>query len=94
MELSHIYTMMHCMCVGVHWPKYVCLSSFVYQYSRHLFLIHWVGPLAKVGLSAKFCALVFKASLVYDLEGVDLLADVPIAIIDHRMSVQGGRSAR
>ena len=51
---------------GVHLPKYVCLPSFVYQYSRHLCSING-GPSAKVGSSAKLGVLVFKASLLYYL---------------------------
>ena len=102
---------------GVHWPKKVCLPSFVYWYSRHLcsgtiggsisqsrficqvlctgiqgicallpggfigqcrFICQVLctgiqgisallpgGPLAKVGSSAKFCVLVFKASVLW-----------------------------
>ena len=104
---------------GVHLPKYVHLSSFVYWYSSHLCSINWGvhwpkkvcpdkyehtsklllnnfqcnclqeinsclgSPLAKIGLfanfgvllpgrpsakvclSAKFCVLVFKASMLY-----------------------------
>ena len=30
-------------------------------------MIHWGYPLAKVGSSAKFCVLVFKASMLYSL---------------------------
>ena len=50
---------------GVHLQKYVHLPSFVYWYSRHLCSINggW-GPLAKVGLSAKFGVVVFKASIL------------------------------
>ena len=32
---------------GVHLPKYVHLPSFVYQYSRHLFLIHCWGSICQ-----------------------------------------------
>ena len=50
---------------GVHWPKWVYLPSFVYWYSRHFCSGTGGGPLAKVGLSAKFCVLVFKAFLLW-----------------------------
>ena len=49
---------------GVHWLKWVHLPSFVYWYSWHLCLV-LRGPLAKVGSFAKFCVLVFKASLLW-----------------------------
>ena len=39
----------------------------MYWYSRHLCSIHWLGPSAKVGLSAKFGVLVFKASILDSL---------------------------
>ena len=42
------------------------MPSLVYQYSRHLFLIHG-GPSAKVGWSAKFGVAVFKASILNSL---------------------------
>ena len=48
---------------GVHLPQYVCLPSFVYRYSRHLFY-YLGGLLAKVGSSAKFGVVVFKASIL------------------------------
>ena len=48
-----------------HWG--VHLPSFVYQYPRHLSSINWGGPLAKVGLSAKFGVAVFKASILDSL---------------------------
>ena len=50
---------------GVHLPKYVHLPSLVYWYSRHLCFIYLGGPSAKVCSSAKFCVLVFKASMLY-----------------------------
>ena len=53
---------------GVHLPKYVHLPSFVYWYSRHLCSING-GPSAKVGSSAKFGVVVFKASMLYYLGG-------------------------
>ena len=49
---------------GVHLHKQVCLPGIAYQYSRHLFLIDGGGPSAKVGLSAKYCVVVFKASIL------------------------------
>ena len=57
--------------LGVHLPKYVCLPSFVYWYSRDLFSIHWGvgGALAKVGLSTKFGVVVYKASILGLLGG-------------------------
>ena len=54
---------------GVHLPKYVCLPSFVYWYSSHHCSISGGGPSAKVCLSAKFCVLVFKASMLFSLGG-------------------------
>ena len=55
---------------GVHLPKYVHLPSFVYWNSRHLCSINggW-GPLAKVGFSAKFGVVVFKASILNSMGG-------------------------
>ena len=49
-------------------------SRFVHQlwcssYSRHLFSIHWWGPLTNVGSSANLGGLVFKACLLYYLGG-------------------------
>ena len=44
---------------------------------KHLFSIHCGRPSAKVGSSAKFCVLVFRASLFYDLGGLDLPGDLP-----------------
>ena len=46
---------------------YIDLPSLVSWYSRHLFSIHWGGPLAKVGSSAKFGVVVFKASILNSL---------------------------
>ena len=48
--------------------SYVCLPSFVYWYSRHLYSIKG-GPLAKVGSSAMFGVAVFKASILNSLVG-------------------------
>ena len=53
---------------GVHLPKCVCLPSVVYCHSRHPCSI-WRGPLAKVGLPAKFGVAVFKASILDSLGG-------------------------
>ena len=50
--------------LGVHLPKCVHLPSFVYCYSRHLCSITKWGPSARVGLSAKFGVVVFKASIL------------------------------
>ena len=41
-----------------------CLPSVVYWHSRNLYK-YLGGPMAKVGLSAKCCVLVFKASILY-----------------------------
>ena len=54
---------------GDHLPKYVCLPSFVYQYSRNLCSITGGDPLAKVGLSAKSGVVVFTASILNSLGG-------------------------
>ena len=48
---------------GIHLPKYVYLPSIVDQYSK-LYSQFWWGPSAKVGSSANFGVLVFKASLL------------------------------
>ena len=58
---------------SIHWGS-IGQSSFVCQvwcswYSRHLFSIHLGGPLAKVGSSAKFGVVVFKASILDSLGG-------------------------
>ena len=50
-------------------PKYPHLPSVMYWYSRHLCSICWGGPLAKLGSSAKFGVLVFKASMINSLAG-------------------------
>ena len=56
--------------LGVHQPKYVHLPSFVNWYSRHLCSGTGGGPSAEVCSSAKFCVLVFKASLLWYWGGV------------------------
>ena len=43
--------------------RFIC-QFLVYWYSRHLCFITWVGPSAKVGLSAKFGVVEFKASIL------------------------------
>ena len=50
---------------GVHWVQEVHMPILVYWYSRHLCCITQGDPSAKLCLSAMFCVLVFKASMLY-----------------------------
>ena len=52
--------------LGVHQPKYVHLPSLVYSI-QGIYSQFTGGPLAKVGLSAKFGVAVFKASILDSL---------------------------
>ena len=83
---------------GVHWPKEVCLPSFVYQYSRHLCSINYVcvcvclgGPSAKVGSSAK---LHVPVDLPGDLPIWALMVNIWNYHSDQLAHLQGGTSAR
>ena len=48
-------------------PKYSSLPMLVDWYSGHLYSIIWGGLYAKVYLSAKFCQLVVRAYMLYNL---------------------------
>ena len=67
-SIVYWYSRHLCSIWGVHLPKCVHLPSVVYWHSRHLCSIQG-GPSAKVGSSAKFGVVVFKASILNSLGG-------------------------